>query len=174
MFCTSCGAPLEDNAKFCTSCGARVENATAPATPAPAPAAPVNASAAPAAIPANPAPAAPTPLAAAPSPAPATPAADASAPSAAAAAATRMKAGVAELLKTGDNLKRIGAAAALWGFGLIIACLAWLFIVVVYHPEGISLPVIFAYILLFAGFAGVVVGAIGYVASSIVARQAIR
>ena len=38
MFCTKCGAELEDGAKFCTNCGAQTVFAKAP--PAPAPAAP--------------------------------------------------------------------------------------------------------------------------------------
>ncbi len=38
MFCTKCGAQIEDGAKFCTSCGQRLEESAAPA-PAQAPAA---------------------------------------------------------------------------------------------------------------------------------------
>ncbi len=37
MFCTKCGAKIEDGAKFCTSCGQRVEEAEAPVAAAPAP-----------------------------------------------------------------------------------------------------------------------------------------
>ena len=38
MFCTNCGASLDDDTKFCTSCGAKVEEADVPAAaPAPEP-----------------------------------------------------------------------------------------------------------------------------------------
>ena len=37
MFCTKCGAQLEDGAKFCTGCGAQTRFAQVPAPEATAP-----------------------------------------------------------------------------------------------------------------------------------------
>ena len=182
MFCTSCGAPLEDNAKFCTSCGARVENAAAPATataPATAPVAPAPAPATaptvPAPKPTSPAPAAPAPMAAAApaATAPHTPAAVPTAPVSPQPASPALS-GIAELLKTGDNLKHIAAATALWGFGLMIAAVAWIAIIAPYHPEDLSAPIIIAAIAMYVGIAVTAVGVIGYVASFVVTRRGVR
>ena len=158
MFCTSCGAQLVDGAKFCTSCGQPVAQNAAPATPptAPAPAAaPTPAPAAPTPTPA------PTPVAytnpvAAPAPAsysapaPVTPQA-APATSQMSQAAAGALADIKVILATGENLRHISAATAYWGFGLFIACMAYLFILVSYGAPEASIFTVIATILFLAG-----------------------
>ncbi len=182
MFCTSCGAQLVDGAKFCTSCGQPVAQSAAPATapaptptPAPAPAAaPTPAPAAPAPTPAptpaaytNPV-AAPAPAsysAPAPTPAPVTPqAAPATSQMSQAAAGTLADTKV--ILATGENLKHISAATAYWGFGLFIACMAYLFILVSYGAPEASIFTVIATILFLAGMALAAIGVIGVIVAS--------
>lgn len=173
MFCTSCGAQLVDGAKFCTSCGQPVAQNAAPATPptAPAPAAaPTPAPATPAPAPAptpsaytNPV-AAPTPVSysapapVAPQPAPAT--------SQMSQAAAGALADIKVILATGENLKHISAATAYWGFGLFIACMAYLFILVSYGAPEASIFTVIATILFLAGMALAAVGVIGVIVAS--------
>ncbi|WP_026089079.1 MULTISPECIES: zinc ribbon domain-containing protein [Enorma] len=182
MFCTSCGAQLVDGAKFCTSCGQPVAQSAAPATapaptptPAPAPAAaPTPAPAAPAPTPAptpaaytNPV-AAPAPAsysAPAPTPAPVTPQA-APATSQMSQAAAGTLADIKVILATGENLKHISAATAYWGFGLFIACMAYLFILVSYGAPEASIFTVIATILFLAGMALAAIGVIGVIVAS--------
>ncbi len=173
MFCTSCGAQLVDGAKFCTSCGQPVAQNAAPATPptAPAPAAaPTPAPAAPTPTPA------PTPVAytnpvAAPAPAsysapaPVTPQA-APATSQMSQAAAGALADIKVILATGENLRHISAATAYWGFGLFIACMAYLFILVSYGAPEASIFTVIATILFLAGIALAAVGVIGVIVAS--------
>ena len=180
MFCTSCGAQLVDGAKFCTSCGQPVAQnaalATAPVpTPAPAPAAaPTPAPAAaptPAPTPATPAPAACSNPVAAPAPAnysapaPVTPQA-APATSQMSQAAAGALADIKVILATGENLRHISAATAYWGFGLFIACMAYLFILVSYGAPEASIFTVIATILFLAGIALAAVGVIGVIVAS--------
>ena len=180
MFCTSCGAQLVDGAKFCTSCGQPVAQNAAPATApaattAPAPtsspaAVPTPAPAAPAPTPA-PAPAAYTNPVAAPAPvsysapAPVTPQA-APATSQMSQAAAGALADIKVILATGENLKHISAATAYWGFGLFIACMAYLFILVSYGAPEASIFTVIATILFLAGIALAAVGVIGVIVAS--------
>lgn len=172
MFCTSCGAQLVDGAKFCTSCGQPVAQnaalATAPVpTPAPAPAAAPT----PAPTPATPAPAACSNPVAAPAPAnysapaPVTPQA-APATSQMSQAAAGALADIKVILATGENLRHISAATAYWGFGLFIACMAYLFILVSYGAPEASIFTVIATILFLAGIALAAVGVIGVIVAS--------
>ena len=56
----------------------------------------------------------------------------------------------------------------------MIAAVAWIAIIAPYHPEDLSAPVIIAAIIMYAGIAVTAVGAIGYVASFLVARPSVR
>lgn len=165
MFCSSCGAPLEANAKFCSACGAPAANVSAPAS---TPTAPATA----------PAPASkPTaPVAASPvsQPAPAFTTSQASAqtkgaePSAAAMSGTASN--IRTILMTGKNFEHISMATLLGGFGIIIAAIAWIAVIAPYHPEGLSLPTIIAMMLFVAGIAIAVAGGIGRIAAFAINR----
>lgn len=184
MFCTSCGAQLVDGAKFCTSCGQPVAQNAAPATAPAATTAPAPTSS-PAAVP-TPAPAAPAPTPApapaaytnpvaapapasysapAPTPAPVTPQA-APATSQMSQAAAGTLADIKVILATGENLKHISAATAYWGFGLFIACMAYLFILVSYGAPEASIFTVIATILFLAGMALAAIGVIGVIVAS--------
>jgi|GEM_PF-5224810 len=168
MFCSSCGAPLEANAKFCSSCGAPATNVSAPAS---SPAAPAStpAASAPASKPA-------TPVAASPvsQPAPAFTTSQANAqtkgtePSAAAMSGTASS--IRTILMTGKNFEHISMATLLGGFGIIIAAIAWIAVIAPYHPEGLSLPTIIATVLFVAGIAIAVAGGIGRIAAFAINR----
>ena len=120
MFCSSCGAPLEANAKFCSSCGAPATNVSAPAS---SPAAPAPASK----------PAAPVAASPVSQPAPAFTTSQASAqtkgtePSAAAMSGTASN--IRTILMTGKNFEHISMATLLGGFGIIIAAIAWIAVI---------------------------------------------
>ncbi len=172
MFCTSCGAQLVDGAKFCTSCGQPVAQNAAPATaPVPTPAPAPAAAPTPAPTPATPAPAACSNPVAAPAPAnysapaPVTPQA-APATSQMSQAAAGALADIKVILATGENLRHISAATAYWGFGLFIACMAYLFILVSYGAPEASIFTVIATILFLAGIALAAVGVIGVIVAS--------
>lgn len=172
MFCTSCGAQLVDGAKFCTSCGQPVAQNAAPATaPVPTPAPAPAAAPTPAPTPATPAPAACSNPVAAPAPAnysapaPVTPQA-APATSQMSQAAAGALADIKVILATGENLRHIFAATAYWGFGLFIACMAYLFILVSYGAPEASIFTVIATILFLAGIALAAVGVIGVIVAS--------
>ena len=172
MFCTSCGAQLVDGAKFCTSCGQPVAQNAAPATaPVPTPAPAPAAAPTPAPTPATPAPAACSNPVAAPAPAnysapaPVTPQA-APATSQMSQAAAGALADIKVILATGENLRHISAATAYWGFGLYIACMAYLFILVSYGAPEASIFTVIATILFLAGIALAAVGVIGVIVAS--------
>lgn len=180
MFCTSCGAQLVDGAKFCTSCGQPVAQnaapAAAPAAPAPAPtpaAAPTPAPAAPAPAPA-PAPTAYTNPVAAPAPASYPAPASTPAPVApqTAPATSQMSqatagalADIKVILATGDNLEHLSGAATFWGFGILVASIAYIAILVSWRITELSAPMVIAIILFISGIAIAVVGVIGSVAA---------
>lgn len=172
MFCTSCGAQLVDGAKFCTSCGQPVAQNAAPATaPVPTPAPAPAAAPTPAPTPATPAPAACSNPVAAPAPAnysapaPVTPQA-APATSQMSQAAAGALADIKVILATGENLRHISAATAYWGFGLFIACMAYLFILVSYGAPEASIFTVISTILFLAGIALAAVGVIGVIVAS--------
>ena len=172
MFCTSCGAQLVDGAKFCTSCGQPVAQNAAPATaPVPTPAPAPAAAPTPAPTPATPAPAACSNPVAAPAPAnysapaPVTPQA-APASSQMSQAAAGALADIKVILATGENLRHLSAATAYWGFGLFIACMAYLFILVSYGAPEASIFTVIATILFLAGIALAAVGVIGVIVAS--------
>ena len=167
MFCSSCGAPLEANAKFCSACGAAATNVSAPAS-SPAASASSPAASAPVSKPA-------TPVAAPPvsQPASAFPTSQASAqtkgaePSAAAMSGTASN--IRTILMTGKNFEHISMATLLGGFGIITA-IAWIAVIAPYHPEGLSLPTIIATMLFVAGIAIAVAGGIGRIAAFAINR----